>query len=141
MLTLLSNGRWLECDTMTALNAFPPVLGVTTSNSPLPSYAPAACDKLAREIPLFVRWTCSEWLLTKNAAAAAAAEEKEAAELEEAAFVGPEPLPAEQRGQGGHGYGGALRPGKTCILYTPTTSCIPPCVCYLMHVVLYRRCM
>jgi hypothetical protein len=58
----------------------------------------------------------SEWLLTKNAAAAAAAAEEEAAALEEAEFVGPQPLLAEQRAQGGHGYGGALRPGALPLL-------------------------
>lgn len=67
--------------------------------------ATADTDRL--EVSLF-----NEWLLTKNAAAAAEAAEKEAAELEEAVFVGPEPLAAEQRAQGGHGYGGALRPGE-----------------------------
>lgn len=69
--------------------------------------AAAAADTERHEVSLF-----NEWLLTKNAAAAAAAAEEEAAALEEAEFVGPQPLLAEQRAQGGHGYGGALRPGE-----------------------------
>ena len=54
---------------------------------------------------------CSEWLRAKQDAADAELKEAQQAALEEQDFVGPEPLPAEERAGGLHGYGGALRPG------------------------------
>ena len=55
---------------------------------------------------------CSEWLVAQSAKADAAARQAELAALEEnEAMVGPEPLPAEQRGGITEFDRGALRPG------------------------------
>lgn len=58
---------------------------------------------------------CSEWLAAKSAAADEIARQAELEALEEEQMVGPEPLPAEQRGGGITGFDtGALRPGMQC---------------------------